>query len=286
MTGVQPTVVALLRDREAVARLGEALRPGVPDAPPHAGATVLAVHRVDALRAALVDRPHALVVVEQRDADGTPTDETVRAIRERCPAVVVLGYVALRRGVSSEVLAFARAGVHELIAGGIDDMVVALRAALTQAARRSTTDRLLAEITPLVPRPVLPLIRYCLEHAAEATSIADVARAIGVARQTLVTRTRAARLPSPRELATWCRLLVAAQHLVDTGRVDQAALALDFPSSNGFRNVLRRYTGLAVSDVLRGGVPCVLAAFRTALERARTEADEAPERRAAHLATI
>jgi AraC-like DNA-binding protein len=265
------SVLALLRDREVIARLTEALRPGKPGAPPHAGATVRCVERVGDLLAGLEARPYALAVVEARDADGIATAEAVRELRERHPSLVVVGYTRVRSGMSSDVLALARAGVHELVVGGVDDVVVALRAALGSAAHRWTADRVLAELQAIVAPVAVPLLRYCLEHAGRAPTVSELARALGTSRQTLAARLRAAELPSPRELAVWCRLLLAAQLLSASGRpVDEVALTLDFPSGNGFRNTLRRHTGLGPADVRRGGVAVVLDAFRAALLDART----------------
>jgi AraC-like DNA-binding protein len=266
----RPAVLALLRDRDAVARVTEALRPGVPGAPPHAGAAVRCVTRVRDMLEAIVARPYALVVVEARDADGVPTEEAVRTLRERHPDVPVLGHATARAGLSSDVLALARAGVHELVVAGVDDVAAALRAALARAARRSSAERILHGVVALVPADALPLLRYCLEHATAAPTVPELARALGVSRQTLAARMRAAGLPSPRELAAWCRLLLAADLLAGAGRtVDQVALTLDFPSANAFRNVLRRYTGMGPADLRQTGSAAVLDAFRGALQGAR-----------------
>jgi AraC-like DNA-binding protein len=274
----RPAVLALVRDRDAAARVTEALRPGVPGAPPQAGAAVRCVTHVRALAEALAARPYALVIVEARDADGVPTEEAVRALRARHPDVPVVGHATARVGLSGDALALARAGVHELVIAGIDDVPAMLRAALARAARRSSAERILAGLAGLVPDDALPLVRYCLEHAAAAPTVPEVARALGVSRQTLAARLRGAGLPAPRELATWCRLLLAADLLAGDGRtVDQVALTLDFPSSNAFRNVLRRHAGLGPADLRRSGGAPLLAAFRAAL----TGAGAAPRPRRA-----
>lgn len=278
---VRPAVLTLLRDRDAVARITEALRPGVPGAPPAAGASIRSVARVADLREALLARPYALVVVEARDADGVSTEETVRALLVRHPDLAVLGYTAARPGMSSDVLALARAGVHELVVAGIDDVASVLRTALARAARRSSAERILRELAAFVPPDALPLLRYCLEHAATAPTVPELARALGVSRQTLAARLRAAALPSPRELAVWCRLLLAAELLAGAGRsVEEASLTLDFPSSNAFRNVLRRYAGVGPSEVRGAGSGVVLTAFRAAVATAQAHAARPKVRRA------
>jgi AraC-like DNA-binding protein len=264
-------VLALLCDREAVARLSAALRQGVPGALA-AGTELVHVERVGALREALAARPFAIVVVEPRDVDRVPTDETVRAIRAIHRGAAIVGY-ATRADLSSAILAFARAGVDELVLPTVDDNGLALRTALASAVRRSGADRLLAEVVALVPETFRPVVRFCLERAGEAPDVPTVARALGVSRQTLVERAHRAGLPTPRELITWCRLLVAAQLLAEWGgSVDQIAIELDFPSGNGLRNALRRYAGRSVNDVRAGGAGLVLGAFRDALAAARVSA--------------
>ena len=269
----RPAVLALLRDRDAAARVSDALRPGVPGAPPQAGASVRCVTTVRAFAEALAGRSYALVIVDARDADGIPTEETVRTLRQRHPDVPVIGHAAARSGLASDALALARAGVHELVIAGIDDAAAALRAALARAARRSAAERILADVAAVVPADAIPLVRYCLEHAAAAPTVPEIARALGVSRQTLAARLRAAGAPGPRELSLWCRLLLAAELLAGGGRtVDQVALTFDFPSANALRNALRRHADLGPADLRKVGAGPLLAAFRDALTAERHSA--------------
>jgi len=277
-----PVVLALVRERGAAARLAEALRAGVPGVPQvggmPAGAALRTVTHVADLRDALAARPYAMVVVEPRDADGVPTEEAVRALRARHPEVPVIGHVAAQPGMSADVLALARAGVHELVVAGIDDVALVLRTTLARAARRSTAERVLADVMPLVPVAAVPVLRYCLEHATAAPDVPALARALGVSRQTLATRMRAAGLPGPRALSVWCRLLLAAELLAGEGRtVDQVALTLDFASANAFRNLLRRYADLGPADVRRDRGAGLRAAFHDALAGRRPHPAESAE---------
>jgi AraC-like DNA-binding protein len=110
----------------------------------------------------------------------------------------------------------------------------------------------------------VPFLRYCLEHARRDLSVEEVAAAMGVHRKTLVDRLRAARLPPPRAMIGWCRLLMAARMLDDPARtVEQVALKLDFPSGAALRNMFKRYTGLRTAEVREnGGVRCLVHAFK------------------------
>ncbi|GJG86288.1 hypothetical protein tb265_14690 [Gemmatimonadetes bacterium T265] len=188
----------------------------------------------------------------------------------------VIGHVAAQPGISADVLALARAGVHELVVAGLDDVAHVLRTTLARAARRSTAERVLADIMPLVPVAALPVLRYCLEHTTAAPDVPALARALGVSRQTLAARMRAAGLPGPRALSVWCRLLLAAELLAGEGRsVDQVALTLDFASANAFRNLLRRYADLGPADLRRDSGAALRIAFYDALTERRAQPAEA-----------
>jgi AraC-like DNA-binding protein len=262
-------VAALVLDPEGRARLRTVLRhdgtsrsdwPGSP-------AEIDFFERVSDLLASLARRRASAVIVQARDRDGTRTEEAVRAIRAGYPSVSVIAYLPTSGACSADILALARAGVHELVLRGVDDVGVALRAALASAARRSIAERVLREVAPFVAPGAVAVLRYCLEHAADAPTVVEVARALGVHRKTLVNRMCMAALPPPRALLAWCRLLLAADVLEDYARpVEQVALALDFPSGTAFRNMLRRYTGLGPRDVREnGGLVCVLHAFKRTL---------------------
>ena len=64
----------------------------------------------------------------------------------------------------------------------------------------------------------------------------------------------AAGCPTPRALRTWCRLFVAGRLLEEPGRtVESIALQLEFDSTTGLRNALKRYTGHGASAIRAAG---------------------------------
>ena len=257
-------VAALVTDRRDLARLQEALRPS---AGAHAPGVLHAFTRVSALDAALQRAHFDVLVIEPTDADGVATEGTIRSIRERYPRLSVLGHVVMKPGMSSQVLSFARAGVHELIVAGIDDSALVLRHALQRASRRCLAEEVFAEVSGSLPREAAKLVRYCLEHASESPSIDDISRALGVHRRTLVNRMQSAMLPPPSELWAWSRVLLAARYLEVPGRsVEWVALTVGYPSANALRNALKRYTGLVPSELREDdGFARATLAFRAAL---------------------
>jgi AraC-like DNA-binding protein len=257
-------VAALVRDRRDLARLQDALRPCA-GTPLHG--VLQPFVRLDALSHALQRSHFDVLVIEPNDADGVATDSTIRHIRERFPRLSVIGHVEMKPGMSSQVLSFARAGVHELIVAGIDDSAFVLRHALQRASRRCLAEEVYAEISPSLPREAANLVRYCLEHASEAPSIDDISRALGVHRRTLVNRMQNAMLPPPSELWAWSRLLLAARYLEMPGRsVEWVADTVGYPSANALRNALKRYTGLVPSELREDdGFARATLAFRASL---------------------
>jgi AraC-like DNA-binding protein len=261
---LQRVVAALVHDRRDLARLQEALRPAATS--PESG-VIHQFSRVDALDAALQRAHFDVLVIEPTDADGLATEGTIRSIRARFPRLSVLGHVAMKPGMSSSVLSFARAGVHELIVAGIDDSALVLRHALQLASRRCLAEEVFAEVCGSLPREAANLVRYCLEHASESPSIDDISKALGVHRRTLVNRMQNAMLPPPSELWAWSRVLLAARYLEMPGRsVEWVAGTVGYPSANALRNALKRYTGLVPSELREDdGFARATLAFRTAL---------------------
>ena len=257
-------VATLVRDRRHLARLQEALRPSA--SAPETG-VLHAFDRIELLEVALQRCHFDVLVIEPTDAEGHATEEMIRSIRERFPRLSVLGHVTMKPGMSSQVLSFARAGVHELIVAGIDDCAMVLRHALQLAARRCLAEEVFAEVSTSLPREAATLVRYCLEHASEAPTIDDISRALGVHRRTLVNRMQNAMLPPPSELWAWSRVLLAARYLEMPGRsVEWVAHTVGYPSANALRNALKRYTGLVPRELREDdGFARATHAFRTAL---------------------
>jgi methylphosphotriester-DNA--protein-cysteine methyltransferase len=262
--GAQRVVAALVRDRRDLARLQDALRPRL-GAPP--SGELHAFDRILTLEAALQRAHFDVLVIEPTDVTGAATDQAIRGIRERFPRLSVLGHVMMKPGISSHLLTFARAGVHELIVADVDDSAVVLRRALQRASQRCLAEEVYAEISSSLPHAAAALVRYALEHAGESPSIDDISRALRVHRRTLVNRMQHAKLPTPSELSAWSRVLLAARYLEIPGRsVEWVALTVGYPSANALRNALKKYTGMVPSELREDdGFARATRAFRAAL---------------------
>jgi AraC-like DNA-binding protein len=257
-------VAALVRDRHDLARLQSALRPSVYS--PH-GATLSAFTELSVLERALEHGVFDVLVIEPTDDSGRSTESAIQRFRSQYPAMSILGHVVLKSGLSSAVLSFARAGVHELVFAGIDDSAIVLRHALQRASRRCLAEEVMHNLSAVLPSEAIPLVRYCLEHVNETPGVDEMSAALGVHRRTLVKRMRSAMLPPPSELWAWSRLLLAARYLESPGRsVDWIAATTGYPSANALRNSLKKYTGLVPGELRSdSGFARVLVIFRGAL---------------------
>lgn len=251
-------VAALVKDPVSRARLTDALR---------SEATVRNCERLVEVLALVEQGLATIVVLDHRDYDGNAALPVVRRLRDEYPSVPVVMYLPMVALASGAVMDYARAGVSQLVFQGVDDFKTSLRSAIDAALDQVSAGALAAEIEPLIPSTIVPFLRYCLEHSRRNITVEEVAAAMGVHRKTLVDRLKAARLPSPRAMIGWSRLLMAARLLEDPGRtIEQVALKLDFASGTALRNMFKRYTGLRTTEVREnGGVRCLLHAFKREL---------------------
>jgi AraC-like DNA-binding protein len=218
------------------------------------------------------------IIAEARDRDGEDVSAAVTGVRGGLPSVPVIAYIADSDTSSGDILAMARAGVHDLVRAGFDDAGFALAAALASATANCATETVRGELEHLVPREAWPFVSWCLTRAHGAISIRSAAEALGLDRRTLVRRLGRAGLPHPRRIAGWCRVIAAARLLDEPiYTLEQVALRLDFPSGTSLRNMLRRYTGLRPREIREnGGVRCVIHLLKRELAGERASAMRPP----------
>ena len=258
-------ILVLIRDEAGRARVEKSM---------HARARVVTVGSTRAAEQAIAaarSRP-LVAVVSATDAQGRNCLPLVRSLTQLRPPVPVIGYCTADVTASRDVLTLARAGVHDVMFGSIDDQGRAVRRFVDTAAKACGIDDILRSITPGLNEALLPFVRYCLEHP-HVNSVAAAADALGVHRKTLFIHCRGASAPPPGIIMTWCRLLLAAHLLATSLRsVEAVALDLGFASATALRNITKRYTGLRPTEFRDGNaVPAVTRAFLAA-----TRTDTAP----------
>lgn len=213
------------------------------------------------------DETPALMIVEPEDADGVSTMPLVRRVAQSPHSFPVVGYCSMHPGNRRELLALAQCGVHDVVFAEVDDSAFSIREILAQATQTCGAEVVLGRLQPSLPDAVRPLITYCLAYPERASSVADVALALGVNRRTLVNITQRCSFPPPQEILTWCRLLLAA-YLMDASPVtlERIALRVDFPTAGAMRNACARYVGASPGALReKGAMDLVLRAFQSAL---------------------
>jgi AraC-like DNA-binding protein len=124
-------------------------------------------------------------------------------------------------------------------------------------------DTLQADLEP----KLVPLIRFCLEHAREPIGVEDIARWCGVHRRALEYRLAQAGLPPPNRVVAWARLVQAAWRFSrDPSTIATVAEASGYCSPNAMRKSFQRF-GLRLSDVRRlGGYERVVLSLFSAVQ--------------------
>lgn len=212
-------------------------------------------------------RPLSFVVTEPWDRAGTPVSPAIKWLKTAYPSVPVIAYCSQNGPSYHETVSLARAGIDGLIIRGIDDEPTALRGALDVAQRGCVQAVVIEAVKEIVHPDTAGFIEHCLIHAGPSLSIRRAASALGIDRKTLLNRLTQQRLPAPREIMAWCRVLVAARLLEDPGRsVEQVGFTMGCGSGTALRNLFVRHTGLTPSQVrAHGGMRHVLPMFATIL---------------------
>ncbi len=245
------------------------------------GASGLAVrnHRsVSELLATVRTNDVALVVIDAEDRAGNSHSPAISALRRERPNLAILVYCTLSPSGSPDLLSVAREGANGFVFRGIDDVGHALRLAIQNAGRNNVGERIHAEIAPVLPTGVRPLLRYVIARYGNELSVDDAANALGVNRRTLLNRLRVTGDMGPSEFMNWTRLCLVLGLLEATSRpAEQVAVEEGFVSGASFRNMLRRYTGMTVSEVrARGGLVPLIRLFRDAIQRSRSASESVP----------
>lgn len=248
--------------RVAVYLLRPESRARVQDALAAVAETTVAAETADLSRLAALGSD--AIVLQSRDARGRPVTDVVRTLRAAFPSMIVVAYCDPREAGPREVLDLARAGIDDLVVGGVEESACAIAEVLRRAGLRRTSSLVLETLSDVVPPPIAPVLEYFLDHASEPPTVDRAAAALAVHRKTLVNRFARAGWPPPSTVLSWARLMAAARMLEARGRtIEHAALQLGFESGNALRNMLRRHAQLRLCDVRRaGGLRCVLDRFR------------------------
>jgi AraC-like DNA-binding protein len=242
-------IAAWVTDPIARARLTAAARERRPRRTPSVG--ILWCATGDALYAAIADGGATAAVIElgdaSPDADGgvSCVERVTRSLREEYPAVPVLVYAPLTAAASRAMLGLGRAGVVNAIIAGHDDLSHTFGPILAAAASVCVAEDAYTRLSSVASGGVRAILNYALRYVCVAPTVADAARVLRVHRKTLTVWCRSSGAPSPQVLVTWCRLIIAAERLVERGwSTERVARALGFASGSALASMFKRHLGL------------------------------------------
>jgi AraC-like DNA-binding protein len=205
----------------------------------------------DELFAAVADGGATAAIVEFGDLDlgadcgESGVERVARALREEYPVVPVLVYAPLTAAASRAMIALGRAGVVNTIIAGHDDLRHALEPILAEAASVCVAEAAYAKLSAVASSDVAGILNYAVRRGSTAPTVADAARVLRVNRKTLAAWCQSSGAPSPRVLVTWCRLIIAAERLIEhRWSAERVARALGFSSGSTLTGLLKRHTGL------------------------------------------
>lgn len=249
-------VAALVLGRLDRARLQDAVR----------GRAILeqvnTVTALEQLVARSVPRVSA-IIAEPFDIHHTPVSPTLARLRAEYPGVALIGFCQPGHRYSSEIIAMARAGVHELVFRGVDDSGETFRQTLARASQTSAGREVLNALRDVISPDAISIVETCIQYGGPEFSSRALAHALGMNVKTLVKHCRAKGLPSPGALLNWVKLMVVAYLLEAEGRaLEHVAAAFGLESASPLRNLMKRYTGLRSLEVRTGGgLKVVIDAF-------------------------
>lgn len=220
--------------------------------------------------------PVTLVVVGARAgdiSDGPDSAEWAGLIREfpACAFVLAVGGPGSAR---RRLRAADSAGAHEVLIGGSEATPAAVAVRLRLAEERLVlrlVDRL---FWPTERARTLAILTNAILTAAAGGDARSLATRLGVDRRSLSQWCSAARLPPPRRLLAWTRLLLAALLLDNPWRsVGEVAAQCGYAHRVAFTTACRNLAGSTPRDLrARGALTAVRSALRADLKRYRSRA--------------
>jgi hypothetical protein len=202
------------------------------------------------------------VVVDVADRQGTPSAEAVAEMRRHRPELPIVVWCD-RDAAIIPLSRLAEAGVSAVVFRDESDLERRLLASITRStdvAFHHLTDQALFR---RVPDPLIPVVRYCLDHAAGMPRVEVMARSVGLTPRSLRHELRRADLPPVSVLVAWSKALLAAYRLEHTTESTLViARSLGFTSGGALSRLLKRCANDTAQGLREpGGFGWVLRCF-------------------------
>lgn len=201
-----------------------------------------------------------------------------RDLLAQLPLLPAVAAVAPSRRWMDDLRLLGAWGVEEILDLTSEATPPALRRRLAQAAGRPLRRLLRCGLSAATVPRARVVLETAVDIAAEQGGPLQLARALGLHRDTLHRWCVADGLPSPRLLFTWMRLLLAAEMLDHSPLpLTRVAMACGYSSDGALRASLHRQVGIGTRELRRrGAFAPVAAAFLAALQEDGAGAAIAP----------
>lgn len=201
----------------------------------------------------------------------------IQDFRHRFPGLALVVYGDFT-GREIDLYRLGRIGADGVLLAERDDSPHRLRTGVERALAAFLAKQVAGELDGAVPEIGIRCIRWAVEHADADPQVRDLARAVRSSPRTLSRALRAHRLPPPRHLLLWGRLLRGARLLESSdATVEEVAFRLGYSTAASLGRAFREQVGCAPSELEEGeGVDRVLTAFLESLSPGEEAGGTAP----------
>lgn len=214
--------------------------------------------------------PSTVLLLEPHDEGGNVAPEFWEVLG-RFRSLTVIAAVPLSDVSSVELRRMQMAGVSEFLNLRLTHTPELVARVADTAFARPLKQRVEAGLSRFLGGDARALIRGAAEVAVCAGSADDLAAIFGVKPPTVTKWCEALRLPPPRRLQLWMRLLLAAQLMEDAGRsIPTAARAAGYATDRSFRRALQEVVGKNPRELrAEGAFAGVMVVFNAELREFR-----------------
>lgn len=221
--------------------------------------------------------PSTVLLLEPYGDGGNLSPEFWEVL-ERFPSLAVIAAVPLPQTSGVELRRMQLAGVSEILNLRFAHSPALVARVAGNAFARPLKRRVDAGLSRFLMGDARVLIRGAAEVATCAGSAEGLAKLFGVSPPTVTKWCDSLRLPPPRRLQLWLRLLLAAQLMEDVGRsIPQAARAAGYATDRSFRRALQGVVGENPRELrAHGAFTKVMEAFNADLREFRGQRRRPP----------
>jgi AraC-like DNA-binding protein len=177
------------------------------------------------------------------------------------PSVTVVAAIEVRAGCSHDLRTLGEWGVADVISIQEDDTAEGMLRRLRIAQGRPLQNLLARSLPPTVSGRSRTLLMTAAEVVSVGGKGRDLARTLHLSQRTVLRWAERSRLPPPRRILAWMRILLASSLLDDPGRtVHSVACACGYASDSSLRRAMQDFLGTIPTRLRRKG------AFRHATE--------------------